>query len=836
MQNIRMRMMQPRRTAIDQHDPSEKHAQAQTNGLTAERDAARAAQVELRDSLGKLEQEKVQLTAALESARKPDNRIEQAVTRAEGMEKDLKAESARRATAEAGLVQANEQVAALTKAKTDAERDAAAASEAQAGLRATIARLEQEKTQLAAAQNTSEETKQQLAGLSAKSSATEKQAASLRQERDALSAKLTEMAGEIAQLRDDRERMQKLLADSGKKLRDSADSASHIKNLEARAAGLQSSLAALSSEASQAKQQVAALTKAKEDAEAQANSLTSERDAARTTQNELHETIARLEQEKKQLAGVQNSAPAYPDLSGKVRELEAQVAATHQQAETAAQTADATSRQSTADLAAATEQIAQLKGALAAKSSAPAYPDLSGKVSELESTMADSARQLAAAGSAQVELQRQLADATTALQNAAKPKSNSEDQQLRRERDELSGRVTDLAGEVAQLRADRERMQKLLADSGKQLRDSTADASRIKELEAQVSSNLSTVTSAKAEASQAKEQISALTKAKEETQAQVTSLQGSLAAKSAAPAYPDLSGKVSELETQLGNLQTALAAKPAAPSYPDLSGRVSELEAQLAAPPKRSNAPVYPNLAGRVVELETALADSKRQLTDTQTALHAAEQAKAAPVAAEANPTDLQKQLADTEDKLATALRGYALLEHERDAQTAKANQAAEVVTTERNTLASQVATLTTEVEQLKAGSQSSSGASQAEISRLNESLSALQRSTAQNTSDLAATRALLQQMQGANAVLAGENYQLKTMLARSTGGPGPVRTAPAALPAARTHVVASGDSLSRISQRYYGTANRWQEIYNANRDKISSDGLLRIGTELRIP
>ncbi len=798
------------------------------------------------------------------------------------------------------------ELAALTKAKEDAqaqigtltvERDAARTAQNELG--GALTKLEQEKNRLTTAQAPSAETSRQLAELGQKVAAAEKQSATLRQERDALSAKITDLAENLATLQSDRERMQKLLADSGRKLRDSADTASRVKELETQAAGFQTSLAALSSEASQAKQQVTALTKAKEDAEAQANGLTSERDAARVAQNELRETIARLEQEKKQLANAQNttpaypdlsgkvheletqrgelqaavatatarlseltltaeehanlaanlqvelkqaqntiaaksSAPAYPDLSGRVNELEAKLAAANQQADTAAQTAATASKQSTADLNAATEQIARLKTALAEKSSAPAYPDLSGKVNELESTVAESARQLAAAGTAQAELQRQLADATTAQQNATKTKGG-DDAQLRRERDELSGRVAELAGEVAQLRTDRERMQKLLADSGKQLRDSTADASRIKELETQTTGLQSSLASVSSEASQAKEQINALTKAKEETQAQVTSLQNSLATKSAAPAYPDLSGKVSELETQLSNLQATLAAKPAAPVYPDLSGRVSELEAQLAAS-KHGNAPVYPNLASRVVELETALADSKRQLADTQTSLHAAEQAKAAPVAAEANPTDLQKQLAETEDKLATALRGYTLLEQERDAQAAKASQAAGTVTAERNTLAAQVATLTSEVEQLKAGAQSSSGASQAEISRLNESLTALQHSTAQNASDLAATRALLQQIQGANAVLAGENYQLKTMLARSTGAPGPVKIAPATIPTARVHVVAAGDSLSRISQHYYGTANRWQEIYNANRDKIGPDGVLRIGTDLRIP
>ena len=93
-----------------------------------------------------------------------------------------------------------------------------------------------------------------------------------------------------------------------------------------------------------------------------------------------------------------------------------------------------------------------------------------------------------------------------------------------------------------------------------------------------------------------------------------------------------------------------------------------------------------------------------------------------------------------------------------------------------------------------------------------------------------------MQQLQGANAVLAQENYQLKTMLSRSTGAPAPTISAPTPAPGTRTHLVAAGDSLSKISQRYYGTPNRWQEIYNANTDKISNTGVLRVGSELRIP
>jgi nucleoid-associated protein YgaU len=53
---------------------------------------------------------------------------------------------------------------------------------------------------------------------------------------------------------------------------------------------------------------------------------------------------------------------------------------------------------------------------------------------------------------------------------------------------------------------------------------------------------------------------------------------------------------------------------------------------------------------------------------------------------------------------------------------------------------------------------------------------------------------------------------------------------------APRYHTVVEGDSLSRISLRYYGTANRWQEIYEANRDVLSRENVLRPGQRLQLP
>jgi len=52
----------------------------------------------------------------------------------------------------------------------------------------------------------------------------------------------------------------------------------------------------------------------------------------------------------------------------------------------------------------------------------------------------------------------------------------------------------------------------------------------------------------------------------------------------------------------------------------------------------------------------------------------------------------------------------------------------------------------------------------------------------------------------------------------------------------ARVYVVQSGDSLGKIAKKVWGNANRWREIYDANRDKISNPNTIRAGQELQIP
>lgn len=63
-----------------------------------------------------------------------------------------------------------------------------------------------------------------------------------------------------------------------------------------------------------------------------------------------------------------------------------------------------------------------------------------------------------------------------------------------------------------------------------------------------------------------------------------------------------------------------------------------------------------------------------------------------------------------------------------------------------------------------------------------------------------------------------------------------PQSATPDAATAPRSYTVQSGDSLSSISRKVYGTPSRWIDIYQANRDRLSSENALRVGQEIRIP
>jgi len=53
---------------------------------------------------------------------------------------------------------------------------------------------------------------------------------------------------------------------------------------------------------------------------------------------------------------------------------------------------------------------------------------------------------------------------------------------------------------------------------------------------------------------------------------------------------------------------------------------------------------------------------------------------------------------------------------------------------------------------------------------------------------------------------------------------------------AEQSYTVVAGDSLSKIAKRFYGDANKWPRIHEANRDQIKNPDLIHPGQKLRIP
>lgn len=61
-------------------------------------------------------------------------------------------------------------------------------------------------------------------------------------------------------------------------------------------------------------------------------------------------------------------------------------------------------------------------------------------------------------------------------------------------------------------------------------------------------------------------------------------------------------------------------------------------------------------------------------------------------------------------------------------------------------------------------------------------------------------------------------------------------RPGSAAPAAARTYTVKAGDTLSKISKEYFGDANDYMKIFNANKDQLTDPDKIKPGQVLKIP
>jgi nucleoid-associated protein YgaU len=54
--------------------------------------------------------------------------------------------------------------------------------------------------------------------------------------------------------------------------------------------------------------------------------------------------------------------------------------------------------------------------------------------------------------------------------------------------------------------------------------------------------------------------------------------------------------------------------------------------------------------------------------------------------------------------------------------------------------------------------------------------------------------------------------------------------------PYTQYYVVKKGDTLSKIAREYYGDANLYPQIFEANRDVLKDPDKIQVGQKLRIP
>ncbi len=115
----------------------------------------------------------------------------------------------------------------------------------------------------------------------------------------------------------------------------------------------------------------------------------------------------------------------------------------------------------------------------------------------------------------------------------------------------------------------------------------------------------------------------------------------------------------------------------------------------------------------------------------------------------------------------------------------------------------------------------------ESEISRLEREKAELQKKLATTEGELTNVSSESEKTKAELDEIQRQKEQLEKEIRRIESRPAPKKTV--------YHTVEKGDTLNSISQKYYGTSDRWQDIYNANKNKIER-GIPVVGTQLVIP
>ena len=283
--------------------------------------------------------------------------------------------------------------------------------------------------------------------------------------------------------------------------------------------------------------------------------------------------------------------------------------------------------------------------------------------------------------------------------------------------------------------------------------------------------------------------------------------------------------ELNESLTAASDRQAALEAQVA--TLGDLPQQLSTLQSEMTALRARHDSLSRENdaLAERLATAETAAESNLAAATVEWQADRATLQAEVERLRGESS--DLALSLASERERLAAEATA-----------TAQAREEILTLQSRLETLTAQAGDLQDISRRLAAAEQDGVTQRQANL-RLQEALATAQRDAQSEATTLrrenSALNARLRQAQNTLDQIASAARVLQGGTSASV--PSAQRPEPATpAGAARTHVVVEGDSLTRISLRYYGTPTRWQDIYQANRELLSEANALRPGQQLRIP
>lgn len=297
--------------------------------------------------------------------------------------------------------------------------------------------------------------------------------------------------------------------------------------------------------------------------------------------------------------------------------------------------------------------------------------------------------------------------------------------------------------------------------------------------------------------------------------------------KSAASTQSDQSSELATLRQEKAALEEKLAANDQAKSAKadtdtaEISNRLAQTEAKLATVLRS-----YAQLEAETDRLKSAAATQNDQSGELAALRqeNAALQARIAAIPPDQSHI-LASKLADIEDRLSTTLRSYTLLQRENEKLKAEADTSVESAHAAAAKSASDAATQTSALFDELRQTQAQATSLAAENAQLKTRL-ALVGSPPGSTMSSPTRPGTAQ---------AGSLTSPAPAPAVTPAAPAASASSSTA-GQTRTHVVVLGDTLGKISRQYYGTPSRWDEILRANRDVIKNENVLTVGTTLRIP